>query len=251
MRVALSVTYLLLVTAVEAQEKPSSNRPTIVCASPLLIVPGKESRLLLRGAMLDEATEFKLAGGNVKVEIASKGKTPVPQNYDAKRVGDSQAELKFMLPPDAPASSGKTSLIAVSSAGKGPAYEIEVLSAEDLIEEKEPNDSFKAAQSAAVGKTISGVIGDARNVDVYRIELSAGDKLRIESIAARVGSLLDPTLTLYDGQGRTVSSNDDHAGSRDSRIEATIQKPGSYFVTVQDANDAGGPHFAYLLRITR
>jgi hypothetical protein len=247
MRVVSAVCWLFLASLGSAQEAKPEKQPMIVCAAPLTVVPGKETKLALRGVFLDEITAVKVVSTEIKVEIASKGKTPVPQNYEAKRVGDTQAEIKFTLPAETPA--GKASLVAVSAGGESAAYEITVARPDDLIDEKEPNDSFKSAQNASVGKTIVGVIGDARNVDVFRIEVPAGQKLIVETIATRAGSLLDPTLTLYDSKGRVVAANDDHAGTRDSRIETTLSQPGSYFVTVQDANDSGGPHFAYLLKI--
>ena len=247
MRVVSVVCWLLLVSLGSAQEAKPEKLPMIVCAAPLAVVPGKEIKLTLRGTFLDEIIAVKSAAAEIKFEITSKSKTPVPQNYDAKRVGDTQAEIKFTLPPETAAS--KLSLIAVSANGESAAYEIVVARPDDLIDEQEPNDSFKSAQSVSVGKTIVGAIGDARNVDVFRIEVSAGQKLIVETIAARAGSLLDPTLTLYDSKGRIVAANDDHAGTRDSRIETTLSQPGTYFVTVQDANDAGGPHFTYLLKI--
>ena len=249
MRVVSVVCWLLLVSLGSAQEAKPEKLPMIVCAAPLAVVLGKEIKLTLRGAFLDEVTAVKVTSSEIKVEIASKSKTLVPPNYDAKRVGDTQAEIKFTLPPETPA--GKLSLLAVSANGESAAYEIVVVARpDDLIDEKEPNDGFKSAQSVSVGKTIVGAISDARNVDVFRIEVSVGQKLVVETIAARVGSLLDPTLTLYDSKGRIVAANDDHAGTRDSRIETTLSQPGTYFVTVQDANDAGGPHFAYLLKIS-
>ncbi|MBC8113592.1 MAG: PPC domain-containing protein [Candidatus Saccharimonas sp.] len=246
MRVVPVVCWLLLVSPGSAQEVKPGKQPMIVCAAPLAVVPGRETKLTLRGAFLDEITAVKVVSAEIKVEITSKGKTPVPQNHDAKRVGDTQAEIKFTLPTETP--SGKLSLIAVSANGESAAYEIVVAKPDDLIDEKEPNDGFKSAQSASAGKTIVGAIGDARNVDVFRIELAAGQKLIIEITAARAGSLLDPTLTLYDSKGVVVAANDDHAGTRDSRIETTLARPGTYYVTVQDANDSGGPHFAYLLK---
>jgi hypothetical protein len=248
MRVASVVFWLLLVSLGSPQEAKPEKQPAIVCAAPLAVTPGRETRLTLRGTFLDEITAVRVTSAEVKVEVVSKGKTPVPQNYDAKRVGDSLAEIKFTLPPETPV--GKVSLIAVSALGESSAYDIVVAPPDHVLDEKEPNDSFKSAQSASAGKTIIGVIGDARNVDVYRIEVAAGQKVSVEVTAARAGSLLDPILTLYDSKGRIVAANDDHAGTRDSRIETTLNQPGPYFVAVQDANDAGGPHFAYLLTFT-
>ena len=247
MRVVPVVGWLLLLSIGSAQETKPANQPKIVCAAPLAVVPGKEIRLALRGVFLDEITAVKVVAAEIPVEVVSKGKTPVPPNYEARRVGDTQAEIKFTLPRETPA--GKLSLVAVSGNGDSAAYEIAVAKPDDLINEHEPNDGFKSAQSISTDKTIVGVIGDARDVDVFRIEVSAGQKLIVETVTARAGSLLDPMLTLYDAKGRVVAANDDHAETRDSRIETTLSRPGTYVVTVQDANDAGGPHFAYLLKV--
>ena len=247
MRWGLVVCGLVSVSLVSAQDAKSDKQPVIVSVTPLAIVPGKEFKLAVRGAMLDEITSMKVGSTEVKVEVISKNKTPVPPNYDAKRVGDTQAEIKLTLPLETPV--GKIVLIAVSANGESKPYEIRVATADDLIDEQEPNDSFKSPQNVSLGKTIVGVISDARNVDVFRVEVQAGQKLIVETIAARAGSVLDPTLTLYDSQARIIAANDDHAGSRDSRIETTLSRSGMYFVTIQDANDSGGPHFGYLLRI--
>lgn len=247
MRILPVVCCLMFVPAGFAQEAKPDKLPQIICSTPLVVVPGRESKLVLRGLFLDEITSVRIASSDVKPEIASKGKTAVPQNYDAKRVGDSQAEIKFSLPPDAVV--GKVALVATSSQGESVPYEIDVLLPDSRIDEKEPNDSFKSPQAVSVGKTIVGTIHDPRNVDVFRIEVVAGQKLIAEIIATRAGSLLDPVLTLYDAKGRVISSNDDHAGTRDSRIETILMQPGAYFVTVQDANDSGGSHFAYLLKL--
>ncbi len=243
------VSWLLLVSLVAGQEAKLEQRPMILSAAPLAIVLEKEAKLVLRGNFLDEITAVKVVSTeNITVEVVSKGKTPVPQNYDAKRAGDTLAEIKFSLPKETRA--GKLSLTAESAHGVSPVYEIVVLASDELIEEREPNDSFKSPQIISVGKTIVGNIGDARNVDVFRVEFLAGQQVSIETIAARVGSLLDSTLTLYDSKGRIVAANDDHAGTRDSRIDLTVTLAGTYFVTVHDANDAGGLHFAYRLKLT-
>jgi hypothetical protein len=46
-----------------------------------------------------------------------------------------------------------------------------------------------------------------------------------------------------------IDMSDDVAGSRDSRVEATLKKAGVYHVAVTDANDQGGPAHRYRLVI--
>lgn len=234
------------VSGAAAQDTKPEQQPRIVASSPLAIAAGVPVKLALRGQRLDEVTEFKIGDTSIKAELVSKGKAAVPQNYDAKRIGDTQAEIKLTLPPET--ATGKLTLTAISAAGASLPYEIDVIRTEDLVEEKEPNDGFKTAQSVQTGLTIVGTIHEGRNVDVFKFNAEAGQKLVIEVFASRSGSPLDPFLTLYDETGQVLGGSDDNVG-RDPRFEATFSKSGPYFVTVQDANDSGGPHFSYLLKL--
>ena len=231
-----------------AQESKSTPPARIIVSSPLAIAADSPVRLLLRGTHLDEITEIRITGRDVKVEIASKGKAMVPPNYDVKKVGDTQAEIKFTLPPDTAQSS--LQLVAITASGAGPAYELALLTSEELLEEKEPNDGFKSAQPLVDGKTVVGTIHEPRNVDVFEVKVEAGQKLVVTVRAAQVGSLLDPVLTIYDSAGQIVASSDD-ADGKDPRIESTVSKSGSYYLSLQDANDSGGPHFAYTLKVVK
>jgi hypothetical protein len=235
----------------QGADAPRSERqltlPKIVVAVPLAIEIGVPVKLTLRGHLLDQATEVKVGTGDLKAEIVSKGKAAVPQNYDAKRVGETQVELKLTLPSET--ESGRLPVVVVTADGASVPYEIVVGKADELIPEKEPNDGFKTAQPITIGKTVVGTIHDQRNVDVFEIKGEAGQKVTIRAVAQQAGSLMDPFLTLYDGAGQVVAGVDDNDG-RDAKIEVTLPKSGSYFVTVQDANDAGGPHFVYLLKVT-
>lgn len=222
--------------------------PKIIVAIPLAIETGVPVKLTLRGHLLDQIAEVKVGTAELKAEIVSKGKAAVPQNYDAKRVGETQVELKFTLPSETP--SGRVSLVAVNADGASVPYEIVVAKGDELIQEKEPNDGFKTAQPISIGKTLVGTIHDQRNVDVFEIKGEAGQKLTISTVAQQTGSLMDPFLTLYDSAGQVVVGVDDNDG-RDAKLEMTLPKSGSYYITVQDANDAGGPHFVYLLKVTQ
>jgi hypothetical protein len=96
---------------------------------------------------------------------------------------------------------------------------------------------------------IDGRIDQPQDVDVFRIEGQAGQKLVCEVLAARHGSALDSILTLYNAAGRVVATNDDHGGSADSRIEVALPEAGAYYLSLQDAHDQGGPAHVYRLVI--
>jgi hypothetical protein len=67
--------------------------------------------------------------------------------------------------------------------------------------------------------------------------------------AARLGSALDSTLTLYDETGRIIASNDDEENSVDSILRVRLPKDGRYLLTLIDANDKGSIAHPYLLSI--
>ncbi|MFN0124693.1 MAG: hypothetical protein ACKV2V_29675 [Blastocatellia bacterium] len=88
--------------------------------------------------------------------------------------------------------------------------------------------------------TISGVIARVGEVDEYRFSAAAGAQLVFEIIAARAGSQLNAALTLVDGMGNTLATNDDFNGAMDSLLGYRIEKAGEYAIRVTDAERSGG-----------
>jgi len=96
---------------------------------------------------------------------------------------------------------------------------------------------------------VQGRIDAAKDVDLYRFDGKAGQRVTIEVLAARYGSPLDALLTLYDVEGRILASCDDVAGSPDPRLETTLPRDGGYILGVIDANDEGSPMHLYRLSL--
>jgi hypothetical protein len=119
-----------------------------------------------------------------------------------------------------------------------------------VIAEKEPNNGFRQAQPIQFPQVVEGAIAQPQDVDVFRFEGKAGQQIICEVLAARFGSALDSVLTLYDGQARQLASNDDAEGSSDSRLEVTLPRDGTYYLTLLDAHDTGGVTHVYRL-VTR
>ena len=140
------------------------------------------------------------------------------------------------------------SLVVVTPSGDSVPHEL-LLDKTPVVQEKEPNDGFDSAQAVSLGQVIQGRIDRAQDVDVYAFEGKAGQKVVLEVHAARYGSALDSFLSLHDKDGQVLASNDDIAGTVDSRIEATLPTAGKYFVTVIDAHDSGGALHSYRLSL--
>lgn len=219
----------------------------IIVAMPLGVAAGTPVKFTIRGLGLDAVTDVRFKEPKTRAKILGKKKVGVPNGQDAKLVGDSEAEIEATLPVDI--SSPTVDFVVVNAAGESAVHTLVVDRDLPVIGEKEPNNGFVQAQSIALPAAINGVIDHAQDVDVFRLEGKAGQRLTCEIYAARLGSPLDSLVTLYDAEGHSLASNDDHNGNADSLLEFTLPKDGVYFVSVMDANDQGGPAHVYRLSV--
>lgn len=106
-----------------------------------------------------------------------------------------------------------------------------VVGNEDEVMEKEPNNGPGQAQSVHVPVTINGRIAGANaepDEDYFRFTARKGEKLTIETAAARLGSPLDPVIEVLDAGGqpipratvRCLSQTSTTLSDRDSRTQA-------------------------------
>jgi hypothetical protein len=233
----------LSVAVAQKKDKPK-DEAKVILAQPFGVAPGKTTKLTLRGLKLDGAKEVKASKGTAK--LLKKGKVAVPQMMEAKDVGDSQVEAELTLPADV---TGEEVEVTVVVSDEVKATRKVFIDRTPPVAEKEPNDGFDTAQAVKIGQTIDGSISRAQDVDVFRFEAKAGDKVVIEVFAARLGSALDSLLQLYDADKQILATCDDIQDSTDSRLEVTLEKAGTYYVSVTDAHDQGGPLHPYRLVI--
>ena len=238
------------------QDKKPDEAPRLLLSSPLGVTAGVASKVVLRGLRLDQVSEVRVGEPPVSVKILSKGKVGVPQKQDLNRVGDSQIEVEIELPKEA--KSGEIAVTVVAPSGTSIVHQLFV-DAMPLVAEKEPNDGFRQAQEIKVGDVVEGTLHQSQNVDVFRFEGTAGDKIVCEVIAARRGSGLDAALTLFDSRQQLIGSSDDQPerdglsgwSTRDSRFEFVVSTTGMIYVVLQDAHDLGGPAHPYRLRVVK
>lgn len=234
-------------------------------------------KVVLRGLRLDNPTEVRVSvavasappanvaapaapAANIvaTAKILSSGMAAVPDKLDAKRVGDRQVEIALTMPSEWPgelpsqlATDRRLELRVVTAAGVSQPYQLRVDVGGKAVEETEPNDGFAKAQAidlaSATPIRIDGGIHEPRNVDVFRFEGRAGERLRGELIAARPGGPLDAFATLFDEFGNIVWQADDADGGADPRWDAVLPRTGRYFLSLQDAHDRGSVLHRYRL----
>lgn len=254
--ISITFTFLVLLTlfpnSAVAEDKKDDKKvaPAITCVTPFALTPGTTKSMKIRGQSLADASAAKLtdaAGKTIPATIKSKGKSDPPKPYEAARAGDAEVQLEITLPADA--KPGDLSLTLTTPAGQTKPFTLTVTDTQNTIQEKEPNNGFKAAQELPLGKTVIGVIQDERDVDVFRIGGRAGMKIVAEITADRRGSLLDGSLSLYDSAGHILTTADDSENSRDPILHATIPSDGVYYLSLTDANEHGSTAHGYTLVI--
>src|SRR5688572_8225481 len=92
----------LLSLSAPAQDKkdPKKDQPKVIVAVPLSVSPGATTKVTIRGLKIDTATEVRLQTATAK--LLKTAKTPVPNNQEPTRLGDSLVEIEVTLPADLP-----------------------------------------------------------------------------------------------------------------------------------------------------
>jgi hypothetical protein len=193
---------------------------------------------------LDKATAIRFQNAKITGKILSKGNAPVPDK-DPDKVGNTQITVDVVVPAGLPGE--PIGFVVVTSEGETLPRRLLLESTLPVTREKEPNDGFPQAQKIRIPHVVEGVIDRPRDVDVFQFEGKAGQKIDCEVLAARYGSPLDSILTLYDGKGREIASNDDMEATTDSRLIVTLPNTGAYYLTLIDANDSGS--FIHVYRL--
>lgn len=113
------------------------------------------------------------------------------------------------------------------------------------VAEVEPNGPSGAPQALTLPATVNGVL-DKEDVDRYRFEARAGQRLVFEATASGIGSTLDPVLRLMDASGHELARSRGSARP-DAMLAHTFAADGSFVVEVSDALHGGGPGYFYRL----
>ena len=94
---------------------------------------------------------------------------------------------------------------------------------------------------------------DAEATDWFKIKVAANQRLSFDVLGRRLGSMVDPQLTLYDAKsGRELPegySNDAPGLQTDPRLTYTFKEASEVLIEVRDVAYRGGVDFYYRLRI--
>lgn len=257
-RLALSIAWIALgiclcCSTLSAQEKePAKKKPEAKPPQPQFFVPpavptGFAGKLRIRGQHLKDAKEVTTPADGVEIKFLKAEAVGVPVDLDATKLGDTAVEFEVKLSKEIAA--GEIPFQIKTSHGEATLPLLVLDRATFTILRDDPGNGFRTALPLELGQTIAGAIEQPRDVDVFAVTLAAGRPFIAETLSARRGSPCDPHLTLFDARGRIMTSNDDHAGTRDARLEFTPPTDGVYYLSLLEAHDRGHESFRYVLQV--
>jgi hypothetical protein len=110
--------------------------------------------------------------------------------------------------------------------------------------EVEPNDTHDKATGAEFPRAFNGVIDKPGDTDWFRFKAKKGQTFDVHCYARRIGSPLDPVMTLSVAGGGAIAINDDAIGP-DSYFRVTFPQDGEYCLGITDHLGKGGPTYFY------
>lgn len=234
----------------DKQEKPTPQPPRVAFILPFAVAAGKTALVKIRGQNLTNVTEvrFTNTASPATLTLKSKEKVEVPKDAEAKKAGDAVVTVELLFPA---ASTVTTNwLVVTNPEGVSDPKPLLVVPEDALVEEKEPNGGWKAAQRIQIGQTVAGGIKEPGDVDVFRFSGKRGQRIELEVMASRWGSMLDSAVTLFDNAGHMLATADDGPEGADSVLSCTLPADGDYYASLIDAQDKGGTGYVYLLRLS-
>lgn len=220
-----------LLTAVCASQAFAQPAPVLNAAPPMALKQGQSIEVGFSGQNLASLASASIADANgVSVGLLK----PAKPNANEVRV-------KISATNDAPP--GEREWRLVGPAGVSKPLRIFV-SQYNVVAEIEPNNQFEQAQAVQFPATLVGRIDGAGDIDQFRFSAVKGQHLIFDVHAARMGSPLDPVVTIHSSNRREMSSKIEHHGG-DPLIVFDAPSDGQFILRVRDLQYRGGADYDY------
>lgn len=203
--------------------------------------PGQSLDVTIFGADLDDVDRLHFSHPGIKAERKmadpgpfDEGKQPVENVFMVKLAGD--------VPP------GHYAVRCQGKYGLSGPRTFVVHGSQAILDPEPNNTADKASELAAIPAVVDGHLTNAADVDWFKFEGQAGQRLVIDGLSRRIDSRADAIVTLAASDGRVLAaSRRAHAG--DPLLNTSLPASGTYYIKVHDALYGGGGEYAYRLLI--
>ena len=203
---------------------PLQASPTLTSVSPPGGQRGAAVRLALSGSGLSEKIKIHSQIPGSLTELSTEG-----------------PGRQFLLEIDPEAMPGAYPIAVETVKGRSNTWLFSVSNYPEIAETESTrpraprNNSSADAQQVSTPVVINGTLGEADR-DHYKIALKAGERLGLEIEARRLGSAIDPVLSVRSEAGRPIArANDSPGAGGDARLAFSAPEGGTYVVEVRDA----------------
>lgn len=132
--------------------------------------------------------------------------------------------------------------------GQGESFRLLVT---DLPESVESVREDQASVAITPPCGVTGVLEEQETIDRFEFSAVKDQQWHIEVDARKIGTRVDPILTVLGPDGEPIAENDDANGSPDSALDLTIPVDGQYTVEIKDlSGQAGTAAAVYRLSVT-
>jgi len=115
--------------------------------------------------------------------------------------------------------------------------------------EHEPNSVPEEAETVETPVTINGQIAGECDQDFFRFHAKVGDVVKIDTVAARLGSALDPIVQIFDPAGHRIAAQELRIGA-DPVLAFRAELTGEFMVMISGITYRGGPSFVYRMTVS-
>lgn len=231
---------LLVPTVSWGQPKPpppNPNAPSVAMPFPMGIQRGTTLDLTLTGGNLANPTGLW---------ASLPGKVTIPKE-DKNGTDNAKLKVRLEVPADAP-----LGVYAMRLGNKQGVSNLRLFCVDDLptVVEVDANRNKATPQAVPTPCVVAGK-ADAEVSDWFKITAKAGQRLSFDVLGRRIGSQIDPQISIYHGKTmRELAHDNDSPGSQsDARLSYLFKEGGEYLIEIKDVLNRGGADYVYRLRI--
>lgn len=216
---------------------PNPLAPVLAPPMPLGAKPGTVLDLTLTGSNL---------AGPTGLLLSFPAKVTIPND---KKNGTEPGTLRVRLEVPADAPLGYHTIQLATTQGMS---NLRVFCVDDLptVAEVATNRKKETPQVLPVPCTLAGRT-DNEQPCYFKFSVKPGQRLTFDVLGHRLGSTIDPEMTLYDAKSmRELAHQNDSPGCQsDCRLTHVFKEGGDYLLEIKDVLNRGGADFFYRLRV--